>query len=179
MHPFPAARDLACATAVLLAALLIALSAANRAEAATPCSDSAAATQRTLCLVNAERRAHALPPLVASNRLRRAAARHGRDMVARRYFAHVSPGGGDVRRRVARTGYLRDSSAWMLGENIAWGAGERATPRAIVAAWMASPGHRANILRRSFREIGIAVVAGAPLASFDDAATYVTDFGTR
>ena len=100
-------------------------------------------------------------------------------MVRRSYFAHVSPGGGDLRGRVSRTGYLGGASNWMLGENIAWGSGSLGTPRAIVAAWMRSPGHKANILRARFDEIGIAIVGGAPRADLDDATTYVTDFGTR
>jgi uncharacterized protein YkwD len=66
-----------------------------------------------------------------------------------------------------------------VGENIAWGSQELATPRSIVNGWMHSPGHRANILNRRFREIGIGVSRGAPEPGFDRAATYATDFGAR
>ena len=49
------------------------------------------------------------------------ANRHARDMAARRYFGHVSPGGADLAARVRRTGYLRTHGAWWLGETLAWG----------------------------------------------------------
>ncbi|HWC25664.1 MAG TPA: CAP domain-containing protein, partial [Solirubrobacteraceae bacterium] len=79
------------------------------------------------------------------------------------------------------TSYLRGRLAsWSLGENIAWGSGERATPQEIVRAWMRSPGHRRNILERRFRNIGIGVATGAPGdVSGRPAATYTTDFGQR
>ena len=50
-----------------------------------------------------------------------------------------------------------------------------------MAAWMASPGHRANILRGAFREIGIGIAPGAPMAGLagDPAVTYTNEFGTR
>jgi len=44
---------------------------------------------------------------------------------------------------------------------------------------MNSPPHRANILSRSFREIGIGVSRGAPVAGVQDGVTYATDFGKR
>ena len=66
---------------------------------------------------------------------------------------------------------------WTIGENIAWGSGALATPRAIVNGWMHSPGHRANILRASFRDIGIGIRLGAPGPGLSGGATYVTDFG--
>jgi uncharacterized protein YkwD len=67
---------------------------------------------------------------------------------------------------------------WSLGENIAWGSGAKASPKAIVSAWMASPPHRRNILTRKYRRIGIGVATGAPVAGVNGA-TYVTDFGAR
>jgi uncharacterized protein YkwD len=57
----------------------------------------------------------------------------------------------------------------------------RSTPREVVAAWMASKGHRANVLRRSFREIGIGIEIGTPveLGPAVSGATYTADFGVR
>ena len=81
--------------------------------------------------------------------------------------------------RLTRTGYMRGARAWTVGENLAWGSGTRSTPREIVAAWMHSPGHRANILQRRFREIGIGVVFDSPRGSSATAATYTTTFGAR
>ena len=77
-------------------------------------------------------------------------------------------------------GYLRRVRSWRAGENIAWGRGERATPREIVRAWMESPPHRANVLGRSFRELGVGVAPGAPVRErYGSEATYVHDFGVR
>jgi uncharacterized protein YkwD len=67
------------------------------------------------------------------------------------------------------------ASVWTLSENLAWGNGW--TPLQIVRAWMASPSHRRKILTPGFREIGIAIVAGARAARFKRAATYATEFG--
>lgn len=67
---------------------------------------------------------------------------------------------------------------WSLGENLAWGNARKSTPRRIVRAWMASPRHRQNILSPGFREIGIAIVVGAPRARTKRAATYATEFGS-
>jgi uncharacterized protein YkwD len=131
------------------------------------------AARTTLCLLNAERRAHGLRPLRAEKRLRRAARSHGRDLVRYRYFSHTSRTGTRPLTRITRTGYGRGRR--LVGENLAWGRAGKSSPRAIVAAWMASPSHRANILTARFREIGIGIVAGAPVGG--PGGTYVTEFG--
>jgi uncharacterized protein YkwD len=100
-------------------------------------------------------------------------------MVRAKFFSHDSPGGASVLTRVKRKGY-RSDGGMMVGENIAWGSGSYATPAEIVDGWMHSPGHRANILRREFDEIGVGVAIGAPRAvGGQPAATYTTDFGKR
>jgi uncharacterized protein YkwD len=133
-----------------------------------------------LCLNNQERAARGLPALKENARLRQAAVGHSGDMVQRRYFDHESPGGSSMVDRILSAGYVRSNQGWSLGENIAWGTGSLATAAKIHKAWMGSPGHRANILRRSFREIGIGIVVGTPVARPSDAgATYTADFGVR
>jgi uncharacterized protein YkwD len=134
-----------------------------------------------LCLHNAERARHGLPRLRESARLRRAAARHTSHMVGARFFDHISPGGSTMLDRIRRTGYTSGARAWSVGENIAWGSGRLATAAEVHRAWMHSPGHRANILKRSFREIGIGIEAGVPvrLSASQPGATYTTDFGVR
>ena len=67
-------------------------------------------------------------------------------MVARDYFDHTSPGGETVLDRIKASTYLPPRAGYILGENIALGTMQLATPAAIVASWMKSPGHRANIL---------------------------------
>jgi uncharacterized protein YkwD len=98
-------------------------------------------------------------------------------MASKRYFSHNSLNGSSFVDRIRRTGYLRGARSWNVGENIAWGSGRLSTPRAIARAWMNSPGHRANILSRSFRSIGIGIASGTP--SGGGGATYTTDFGRR
>ena len=99
-------------------------------------------------------------------------------MVRRGYFSHDSRDGRTFVTRIRATGYLARARLWTVGENLAWGSMEKGTPRTIVSAWMASPPHRRNILNRRFTAIGIAIVAGAPVAA-QDAATYVTEFAHR
>jgi uncharacterized protein YkwD len=132
----------------------------------------------TLCVLNAERDRHGLRPLRLNKRLSRAARRHARDMARRKYFAHDSLNGSSFVDRIRRTGYLHGARSWWVGENLAWGTQDRSAPRAITKMWMNSPGHRANILSPSFREVGIGLSLGAPVKGRGaPAATYATDFG--
>ena len=132
-----------------------------------------------LCLHNRERSARGLPRLTEHARLREAAAKHSAHMVADHFFAHDTPSGASMADRVLRTGYAANS-AWTVGENIAWGTGELATAAEIQRSWMQSPAHKANVLKRDFREIGIGIALGAPVdAKRRDGATYTADFGVR
>ena len=133
-----------------------------------------AAEQATLCLLNAERRARGLRPLRENARLTAASQRHARAMVAGRYFAH-----GNFVGRIRSARYLSGARSWTVGENIAWGSQDYASPRMTMRGWMNSPPHRRNILSGRFREVGVGVVRGSPRAGMRDAATYVTDFGAR
>ncbi len=66
----------------------------------------------------------------------------------------------------------------MFGENLyvaGWGT---ATPRQVVAAWLASPGHRANVLRPGFRHLGAAFVRGDDLLDGEDAVVWIAAFAT-
>ena len=135
----------------------------------------------TLCLMNAERTARALGRLQAEPVLGRVASSYARQMVRGQFFDHTSPAGSTMLARIKATSYLRDVSSWSVGENLAWGSGNLATPRAMVRAWMQSAEHRANLLDRHFADIGIGVAAGAPVAlePGELGGTYVTDFGRR
>ena len=124
----------------------------------------------TLCLLNAERAQRDLPPLSRRRALDRAAEAHARDMADRAFFAHESPDGSEPHERILRAGYRR---ARLTGENLAKGEREAGTAASIVDGWMHSPGHRANILRAAFEEIGIAIVEDG------EEAIYVTTFGAR
>jgi uncharacterized protein YkwD len=128
----------------------------------------------TLCLLNKQRVDNGLGRLKDNDRLSLASQRHAKDMVAHDYFEH-----GNFVGRIKATRYLAGTQVWTVGENIAWGAGDLATPAEIVNAWMHSPPHRHNILSGKFREIGIGVERGVPVHSDYKGATYATDFGAR
>jgi hypothetical protein len=66
----------------------------------------------------------------------------------------------------------------VVGENIGWGQGPLSTPRAMVEAWMNSPGHRRNILADDYAEVGLGLALGTP-ESTTWGATYTTDFGHK
>jgi uncharacterized protein YkwD len=133
------------------------------------------AVAATLCLLNQERADHGLKAFTGSSTLDRAADDYAADMVKRRFFDHVSPGGGTMMDRIKAAGWA-PSGSWSAGENIAWGSGSLATPASIVDGWMHSAGHRANILNDSFSQIGIGIAAGAPQGGIRGGGTYVTDF---
>ncbi|HEY3635515.1 MAG TPA: CAP domain-containing protein [Caldimonas sp.] len=89
------------------------------------------------------------PPLAWNDSLAVAALVHSRDMAARNYFDHADATGATVVQRATRAGYR-----WrVVGENIAAGQG---SARQVVAGWLASPGHCANIMERDFAEMGAA-----------------------
>jgi uncharacterized protein YkwD len=118
-----------------------------------------------LCLVNQQRTSRGLPALREDPRLDRSAQIWSGEMVASGQFTH----GADFAARITDTGF--DWS--QAGENIATGF---PTPAAVVAGWMASPGHCRNILDPNFSAIGIGEVA-APVSGFASGpATWTQDF---
>lgn len=138
-----------------------------------------AAADAVLCLINVERARRGLARVVASPQLGKAANSHSSDMVRRGYFSHVTPSGLNLRKRVARTGYLRGARRGTLGETIAWGADLYASPVELVASLMQSAGHKAIIVDRRFRDIGVGLALGAPLQDMGSSATLSLTFGRR
>jgi len=134
----------------------------------------------TLCLINREREGSGESPLAVNARLEQVAQSHSQDMASADYFDHTGPHGDSPVSRMRAAGYLSGSvRGYEIGENIAWGTLWLATPRSIVAGWMASPGHRANILDGHFRDTGIGV-SPHPLTSLargQAGAMYTQDFG--
>jgi len=133
----------------------------------------------TLCLVNRERAAHGEHALRWNLHLVHAAQAHTESMAFGDYFAHVGRSGETPLQRIRRSGYLYSSAlGFEVGENIGWGSLWLGTPRAVVAAWMASPGHRANILDGRFRETGVGVSPHTNgLAHGQSGGIYTQDFG--
>lgn len=99
-------------------------------------------------LTNVERSKNGLPALAQNWELSRVARYKSADMAAKGYFSHQSPTYGSPFTMMQNFG-IRFSAA---GENIAYG---QRTPQEVVNAWMNSPGHRANILSRSYSQIGV------------------------
>ena len=133
-----------------------------------------------LCLVNRARSSGGEVPLQPNGDLHEAAQGHSTDMVLGDYFEHISPGGSTPLDRMRASGYLSQTNgSWEIGENIAFGTLQQATPQAVMARWMASPGHRANILDAGYRDTGIGVCAHPPtsLAGGGHGAVYTQDFG--
>ncbi|WP_097868911.1 sigma-70 family RNA polymerase sigma factor [Streptomyces sp. rh34] len=115
--------------------------------APAPAASAGTADQVTE-LVNAERAKEGCGPVTVNDQLNTAAQRHSADMEARNYFSHTSQDGRNPGDRITAAGYQWST----YGENIAKG---QRTPAEVMQSWMDSPGHRANILNCSFKEIGV------------------------
>ncbi|MFD0884541.1 CAP domain-containing protein, partial [Streptosporangium algeriense] len=107
------------------------------------------AVQEVLRLTNAERRAGGCPALRDDPRLRSAAQRHTADMAAGNYLDHTAKDGRTMTDRIKESGFS-PLSAW--AENLARG---QRTPAEVVKAWMASAGHRRNIMNCAYTHVGI------------------------
>jgi Cysteine-rich secretory protein family len=132
-----------------------------------------------LCLLNKARRRRGLSPLRANRRLTRAATLHSVSMVRRHFFSHFEPGGASPLDRIQGSGYLAGAHAYVYGENIGFGERRTSSARSMMRAWMNSSPHRANILTRGFREVGLGVARGIPGRSRARGGTYTTVFGVR
>ncbi len=100
---------------------------------------------------NSERRKAGLSELKENAKLAASAQLKLEDMFKYQYFEHVSPSGVSVTDLVEKEGY----AFIVIGENLA--LGNFGGDSNVVAAWMASPGHKANILNTKYKEIGVAV----------------------
>lgn len=111
---------------------------------ATPGSSWA---EQVVSLVNAERTSQGLAPLSQVSELMQSAALHSQDMATHDFMSHTGSDGSDPGDRMRRAGY----DWYTYGENVAAGYG---SPASVVAGWMGSSGHRANILDSDFRDVG-------------------------
>ncbi len=133
----------------VLATLALAVLLASATGQAVPLAAGSGVQARMLAQVNFYRARNALPPLRAEQRLARAALAHAHDMAENDFFAHLGSDRSNTGVRARRAGY-----AWRaVGENIAAGL---SSPEDTVDKWMASEGHRDNMLNAVFRDAGIA-----------------------
>lgn len=143
-----------------------------------------------MSLVNDARAEHGLPPLETSAKLVQIATKHSGDMAKRGYFSHDSPGGETYLGRYQRAGFTCRRQVGLTihqgGENIFqghvianltiqnWRIVEVEIPNPAsqaeeaVEGWLASPGHRRNIMNRIWQQQGI----GAAIT--DDGELYIT-----
>ncbi len=169
--------------AVLVSLAVVALLPAAAAGATQQPTERRVVTleSRLLREVNTVRRSHGLDPLRSSTRLARAALAHTHSMLTLGYLAHRSFDGTSFSARVKRF-YPARGKGWTVGENIAMFGGVMPSAKQVVGAWMASPGHRANLLRPFFRDAGFAVLHHpAPGGIFEAAPTVLItlDLGRR
>jgi len=142
-------------------------------------SASAAAERASMtCLVNYARRSWALPTLTSSPQLARAAQLKLGDDSRCDAFSHSACGLPRISVFV-RSGYLTGARSYHLGENLAWGQNDLGSPRSIMAAWLASPEHRANLLDPRYRELGVAYLSADTFLGASGAQLWVTEFGLR
>lgn len=125
---------------------------------------------RVVQLTNEIRAVYGLAPLQVHPALIHSAQWMARDMVQHNYLCHTDSLGREIDPRLPGFGY---SDYREIGENI---AGGQLTAEEVVADWMRSPGHRANLLNPTFREIGVAHFNGDH-THFKH--YWVQDFGTR
>lgn len=131
--------------------------------------------------INTTRAQHGLRALRMSPRLTAAAAQHSASMAQKGYFSHDSANGGSFFKRIASFYSYRGYSSWSAGENLLWSSPD-ISPAGALRLWMNSPEHRANLLNRSWREMGLSAVhaLNAPGVYGGDEVTIVTaDFGVR
>ena len=168
-----------CVAAVLsvlsAAVLMLGVPGARAAEMHSPCAhanatishgDQSQLQRAVVCLINRERAGHHLPVLTPSRKLDRSAQRWTDAMVSDEQFSH----GAAFMDRISAVGF-----DWTdAGENIATGY---TTPESVVKAWMASPGHCANILDPLYREVGTGIVNRMIRGSSNIDGTWTQDFG--
>ena len=154
-------------TALALLVLVAVIAAPPSGAAAEPIAAREAFTARVVELTNAERARAGLAGLAVNPSLNDAAQGYAEVLAAGDCFAHTCGPVPELERRSEQAGY----TAWaLLGENI---AGGYLSPEQVVAVWMASAGHRANILNPSFTEVGVGLAPGGRYGSL----SWVQAFG--
>lgn len=116
---------------------------------------------------NQARQQNNLPPLALNADLQAAAQNHASYMAKVDKLAHSLIGDGTPWSRIEAAGY----SYQVAGENIAWNQADVPT---VMASWMNSPGHRANILGSAYQDVGLAVAYDAKGEPY-----WCVDFGQK
>ena len=139
------------ATPALLVSAAPAHAAVSASAVAAPIPVATLMSQ-VVTMTNQQRHAHGCGQVAVDRELTLASVRQSSYMARTGIFTHVWRDGSTFVTRAHRAGYQQPA-----GENIAWGY---PTAAEVVAAWMASPHHRANILNCGARSIGAGVIYG-------------------
>jgi uncharacterized protein YkwD len=163
----------------LLAALAVAAPAGAARSTRIESLDSL--NEAIVARISVVRARHGLPPMRASLQLQRSADRHSRAMGIYGFFAHESRDGTAYWKRIRRDYPQGSHRKWSVGENLVFDSEEIGAADAV-SMWMASPPHRAVLLSRTWREIGVSAlrVTSAPgIYEGEDVTLVTADFGVR
>jgi uncharacterized protein YkwD len=131
-----------------------------------------------LALINHARTSRGRHALRVVSSLERASRSHSRDMLRRGFFSHSSYSGASYATRLRAFGYSATGcTGWKVGEIIGLSRGSKAVA-IVFRRWMKSPVHRAVILQRSFRDIGVGRFKGT-LRGLTGVSMFTVDFGRR
>lgn len=155
---------------LVLALIALALTAqAAPAQTATIAGSDARAT--LLKEMNAARKAHGLKPLRMNAVLARPATSHSKYLASTGELDHNGADGKPFWVRIYKAGY---SKTKMIGENLGMiGGCSAGDAKLMVEMWLESPTHRANLLEKDFKNVGIAIVQAGDCSN----TVYATDFG--
>lgn len=104
-------------------------------------------------LTNQERTDNGLPVLTLNGKLNSAAKAKANHMIANDYWAHVAPDGTTPWSFIVNAGYSYSTAGENLAKNFNTSGG-------VIAGWMGSATHRANILSSAYKDVGFAAVNG-------------------
>jgi uncharacterized protein YkwD len=147
--------------------------ASSCAGATSSAGDTHAQLEAMYCGVNVVRRTYRLGAVRGNGALNRSSLLKA-DAVRRCGFTHT-PCGMSFSSTFRRARYL---PARAFGENLAWGQADLGSPVHTLGMWLSSPPHRANLLGRSWRDLGIAVERGR-IFGRDGVSLWVMEFGRR
>ena len=156
----------ACAAALALPFAVVPASAGTSSTSQLP--------TQLRSLVNATRAQYGLSRLHHSARLDRSALLKAEAIRSCQSFSHT-PCGSSFARTFQQTGYFRGNVR--IGENLFWGSGGLGTPASAVSAWLKSPPHRANLLGRGWRDVGVGMVYAPSIFGASNVWIFVLQFG--
>jgi uncharacterized protein YkwD len=139
-----------------------------------PAAPAAVQQRAVVCLVNWARRQDSRARLSQSSSLQRAAGLKGKKVVSCGQLSHT-PCGSGLTAPLTQAGYRYAS----FGENLFVGTWGSVSARDVVAAWLQSSGHRANVLRPYFRDVGAAFVRADGLLNDGPEVVWIATFGSR